>query len=164
MTIYVRKADIIDLHTIIKLENEIFNMGYSNDFIEFILSEGNNYIAFIDNNPVGYLLSNYDDYMFDTSEMIEYMDKHNDRILFTIISFGILEKYRGKRIGSTLMKFFLEDINNDKNIEKVVLQVKISNNYAIHLYEKFGFVIDSVLKDYYTNPTEDAYLMVKYML
>ncbi len=163
MTLEIKKADINDTDTIVDLEKEIFNMGYSEDFLEFILSEGHNYIAFLNDKPVGYIISNHDDYMFDPTGISDYMDKHNDRLLFTIISFGVKKQYRDKKIGSKLMDTLLKSVKKDQDINKVVLQVRISNDCAINLYKKFGFSTEAVLQNYYSDPQEDAFLMVKHI-
>ena len=39
------------------------------------------------------------------------------------------------------------------------LEVRISNQGAIHLYRKLGYEVLSVRKHYYSDPVEDAYVM-----
>ena len=39
------------------------------------------------------------------------------------------------------------------------LEVRASNDAAIALYERFGFSVDGIRKNYYKNPTENAVLM-----
>ena len=43
------------------------------------------------------------------------------------------------------------------------LEVRISNQKAIKLYEKCGFKIVAIRKNYYQDNHEDAYLMIKEM-
>ena len=43
--------------------------------------------------------------------------------------------------------------------DNLFLEVRRSNESARAMYERFGFVYDSVRKNYYKNPTEDALLM-----
>lgn len=70
----------------------------------------------------------------------------------------VLPLFRGKNIASNLIKFMLADLKKNR-VETVSLEVNINNSSAIKLYEKFGFYIVSVRKQYYKN--EDAYVMVK---
>ncbi|MBQ1311259.1 MAG: ribosomal protein S18-alanine N-acetyltransferase [Blautia sp.] len=44
-------------------------------------------------------------------------------------------------------------------IKTIHLEVRESNQTAIRLYRRKGFVQDGLRKDYYTNPTENALLM-----
>ena len=41
----------------------------------------------------------------------------------------------------------------------VHLEVRQSNIPAVALYERFGFSVDGIRKNYYKNPTENAVLM-----
>lgn len=43
------------------------------------------------------------------------------------------------------------------------LEVRVSNESAIKLYEKFGFKNVGIRKNYYQDNFEDAYLMVREM-
>jgi len=47
-----------------------------------------------------------------------------------------------------------------QDLAQVVLEVRISNASAIHLYEKCGFVNVGVRKGFYEQPKEDAYIMI----
>ena len=42
---------------------------------------------------------------------------------------------------------------------EIFLEVRISNQGAIHLYRKLGYEVLSVRKHYYSDPVEDAYVM-----
>lgn len=43
----------------------------------------------------------------------------------------------------------------------IVLEVRVSNEGAITLYERNGFVVGGVRRNYYNNPREDALVMVR---
>ena len=49
--------------------------------------------------------------------------------------------------------------SHDQNITRWLLDVRKSNEPAIHFYEAAGFARDGVRKNFYANPTEDAILM-----
>ncbi len=47
-----------------------------------------------------------------------------------------------------------------RNVARIVLEVRVSNEPAIRLYEQLGFSMLDVRKNFYEKPTEDAYIMV----
>ena len=47
----------------------------------------------------------------------------------------------------------------EQNITRWLLDVRISNETAIHFYKAAGFAEDGVRKNFYANPPEDAILM-----
>lgn len=46
-----------------------------------------------------------------------------------------------------------------RNVAQIVLEVRVSNEPAIRLYEQLGFSVLGVRKNFYEKPTEDAYIM-----
>ena len=56
---------------------------------------------------------------------------------------GILQKYRGKGIGTEFFKQ-LDDWAEEKNITRLELTVICENEVAKHLYEKSGFEIEGI--------------------
>lgn len=46
-----------------------------------------------------------------------------------------------------------------RNVARIVLEVRVSNEPAIRLYEQMGFSVIGVRKNFYEKPTEDAYIM-----
>jgi Acetyltransferases len=70
----------------------------------------------------------------------------------------VLEEFRGKGIGTALMKRSVQSMKEEYGAEEVYLEVRISNAPAIHLYEKLGFKKVKVLRNYYVDG-EDAFLM-----
>lgn len=68
----------------------------------------------------------------------------------------------GKRntgIGGLLLQAVL-DAAKQQGIVQIVLEVRVSNAPAIHLYEKHGFIKCGVRKGFYDFPKEDAYIMI----
>lgn len=67
--------------------------------------------------------------------------------------------YRNQGIASKLLEEIIHKIKN----KPLTLEVRSSNEPAIHLYEKFGFEKIGIRKNYYTynNKTEDAIIMTK---
>ena len=71
------------------------------------------------------------------------------------------EEYQGKGIGTKLMSY-LVSIAIENKVDNITLEVRKSNDKAIHLYKKFGFHEVAVRKYYYGD--EDAILMEKQVM
>ena len=75
-----------------------------------------------------------------------------------ILNLFVLEEYRGQGIGKKLVDEVIKVCNKEK-IDMLTLEVRVSNNYAIKMYEDIGFKVGTVRKKYYENK-EDALLMI----
>ena len=71
---------------------------------------------------------------------------------------AVAPECRKAGIGAKLLDFVIEYCRKE-GAETLFLEVRRSNESAKSLYEKKGFVQDSVRKNYYKNPVEDAILM-----
>ncbi len=69
-----------------------------------------------------------------------------------IINMAVHPDYRGQGIGKRLMQHVLNDE------EVFFLEVRVSNESAKKIYEKYGFRVINVRKGYYADG-EDAYVM-----
>jgi [ribosomal protein S18]-alanine N-acetyltransferase len=108
----------------------------------------------INNNPYASI------YIFEENyKIIGYVDLWIAYENADLANIGVSKQYQGKGIGSQLMQF-CERIVNQNKCENYSLEVRVSNIKAIHLYEKFGFQIVGVRKNYYANG-ENAYLMIR---
>ena len=77
-----------------------------------------------------------------------------------ITNVAVLPEYRGLGIGNALMKK-LDDLAKLEKLSFISLEVRVSNQKAISLYEKFGYKIEGVRKNFYDDPKEDALIMTK---
>ncbi len=77
-----------------------------------------------------------------------------------ISNLAVAPNYRRRKIGETLLTINLR-IAQMRSINYVHLEVRRSNMPAIALYQKYGFQIVGVRKNYYQNEHEDALLMTK---
>lgn len=77
-----------------------------------------------------------------------------------LVSIGVEEDYRQMGIASELLDIAY-DMAQDRGVAKIVLEVRESNEAAITLYEKEGFVLQGRRKAFYRKPTEDALLYIK---
>ena len=67
---------------------------------------------------------------------------------------------RGKGIAEKMLLKLMEQ-GIQMGVEAFTLEVRKSNEAAIHLYEKLGFVTEGIRKNFYEEPVEDALIMWK---
>lgn len=77
-----------------------------------------------------------------------------------ITNIAVDAQYRKRGIAAKLLES-LETICIRKNVTYLHLEVRESNAAARSLYEKMGFAIDGIRKNFYQKPTENAVLMTK---
>jgi len=131
------------IEELLKIEKEIFpNPWKYEDFHFMILNSDFNFLLKDKGKIIGYFCS------LITGNIIH------------ITNFAIVKKYQNKGIGylffNTLLQFFIKN-----NSPTFFLEVRKSNKKAIHLYKKLGFNIVKVIQNYYKQPKEDAFVMVK---
>lgn len=102
---------------------------------------------------------------FDTYLILEEEGKLCGCCIFRIIAgegellrIAILPEYRGRGLSKKLMDSMV-GYSRKKGAKALSLEVRRSNEKARNLYESYGFLVESVRKDYYRNPTEDALIM-----
>jgi ribosomal-protein-alanine N-acetyltransferase len=66
--------------------------------------------------------------------------------------------WRGRGVARTLLDR-LFTLTEDDTERGYTLEVRVSNQIAIHLYESLGFVATGVRRGYYTDNREDALIM-----
>uniref|UniRef100_UPI00359F6AE1 GNAT family N-acetyltransferase n=1 Tax=Jeotgalibaca porci TaxID=1868793 RepID=UPI00359F6AE1 len=69
----------------------------------------------------------------------------------------VLSSYKRQGIGEKLLQSLVAH-GKEKGVENFILEVRISNEPAIALYKKYGFVEIDIRKNYYEQPVEDAYI------
>ncbi|WP_303787673.1 ribosomal protein S18-alanine N-acetyltransferase [Ruminococcus flavefaciens] len=75
-----------------------------------------------------------------------------------ILTVATAPQYRRQGVARMLMESFLTAVPED--VENIALEVRQSNTAAIGLYKSFGFEKTGVRKRFYTDPAEDADVMV----
>ena len=79
-----------------------------------------------------------------------------------ITNVAVRPDYRRLGIGETLIDAATNGAK-ERECEFISLEVRISNTPAIELYKKEGYNVVGQRKNFYSNPTEDAYIMTKYL-
>lgn len=65
---------------------------------------------------------------------------------------------RGKGIGRKMLLKLMEE-GAKMGVEAFTLEVRKSNDSAVHLYESLGFKTEGIRKNFYEEPVEDALIM-----
>jgi len=107
-------------------------------------------VAETDERVVGYIMCKIE-FGFSNFRKLGFVKKGH------VVSIAVLREYRGKGIGKSLM---LEAINGlaVRKTDEIYLEVRVSNDLAVKMYQSLGFLIKSRLRSYYRDG-EDAYLM-----
>ncbi|UCE97295.1 MAG: ribosomal protein S18-alanine N-acetyltransferase [Dehalococcoidia bacterium] len=75
-----------------------------------------------------------------------------------IVNLAVKQVYHQKGIGELLLINIL-DLALEKNADLLTLEVRVSNNTAINLYQKYGFFKRGIRRGYYLDDQEDAVIM-----
>ncbi len=158
MTI-IRKANLLDLDQIIVLDEECFGDDkYSKNFWKHLLNISEVFVAVDKKNKIIGSISIIfvPEHSKGTTNATKFFLKQfniKDYYLITTICVSCL--YRSSGVGSKLLKKVIKQKNH-----VVLLNVRESNIKAINFYEKHGFYkAESIDKNYYNNPKENALLM-----
>ena len=148
----LRRAEPSDLIAVMEINLKTLPEHYSDYFYECLLAELPEafIVAEIGGRRVGYIMCKTE-FGFSNFKKLGFVKKGH------LVSVAVLEEHRKKGIGSVLVE---ESVNGVKlrKCDEFYLEVRCSNNDAVRLYEKLGFVIRQQLNAYYKDG-EDAYLM-----
>lgn len=75
-----------------------------------------------------------------------------------VTNLSVHPDYRNQKLAHRLLLASIDECYKNK-IKFITLEVRVSNEKAIHLYEKFGFKSLGVRKKYYQDNNEDALIM-----
>ena len=137
--IQIREMQVKDADAVAAIEQQIFSQPWSRQgFLDAVNLANTVFLVAEENNRiVGYIA-------MDEGEI-------------TNVAVAPVERCHG--IGGMLIAELLK-IAENKGIARIVLEVRVSNDSAIRLYERNGFVQCGVRRGFYEFPKEDAYVMV----
>ena len=144
----VRPATPDDVARLLEIESRIQVAPWSRENIESELSK-----------PYSSFLVYTDDET--DSEIAGYIVFWNMFDECQILNLGVDLSYRGLGMAQKLVRHAVNQAVS-QGIRKILLDVRKPNQPAIQLYQKLGFVIIHVRKNFYSNG-EDAYQMALYL-
>ncbi|MCL1802783.1 MAG: ribosomal protein S18-alanine N-acetyltransferase [Eubacteriaceae bacterium] len=147
MIISIAQAKVTDVNAIFKIEQESFTSLWPKSlFINEIHSEGSFVLcAKASRKIIGYICA-----------MFAYDEAH-------ITNIAVRKAYRRAGVATSLIKAAIEYAEKNSIIQSIVLEVRVSNEAALALYEKSGFEIISLRPGYYSDG-EDAYIMQRHLV
>ena len=140
----IREMTEADLEAVADLEAQIFSMPWSvqgfadilrrEDVLFLVASEGDRLLGYVG--------------VYCTADEGE------------ITNVAVSKEARRRGVGRRLLEALTEALAK-RAIFRIVLEVRVSNEAAIRLYEQMDFVVAGTRKNFYEKPTEDAYVMVR---
>jgi ribosomal-protein-alanine N-acetyltransferase len=134
-----------DLERVCEIEEEIFPMPWSRESFEAELQPDGCAFAWVavrDREVVGYMIS----------WLVE------DEI--HVGNIAVTTAQQGRGVGRELFSYCLGRAAG-MGVSRATLEVRVSNERAIALYESYGFVPVALRRGYYSDNDEDAVVMVK---
>jgi len=139
----IRPARLFDISEVMRIERETFREAYPRGI----------FLVFLENNPETFLVAEYN------GRVIGYVMAYlRPDLEGHIMSIAVDERYRGNGIGSALLTEAIERLIK-RGARYIGLEVRVSNEKAIRLYERFGFKKVKRIISYYSDG-EDAYYML----
>lgn len=143
-----KEITLKDLEKITDIEKQVFkyylNFWEINHFQE-VLSKKDLYIfqsLKLDNNIIGYIV---------LMKVDSFIELHK---------IAIVPDYQGQGYGFYLLKNIIDNLRLI-DIENIVLEVNINNINAIKLYEKLGFNVIGVRKNYYKMKDDNSNIFMQ---
>ena len=141
MTI-IRKISENDIEAVVALESEIFSDPWSARSIKETYEQKHALVlgAYQEDTLIGYVIFYY---IIDEGE---------------IARIAVSPSHRRQGVADQIFAGLL-DFCSQNDIERILLDVRVSNEAAIAFYRKSGFAEDGIRKNFYDNPKEHALLM-----
>ena len=140
--IRIRMMEKADVGAVVDLEKAIFSDAWSENSVQGTLDNrfAIAYVAEAQGEFAGYFLGTQ---LFEEAE---------------VYRIAVHPSFRKQGIGHALMEAFMKE-SAKRGATEWSLEVRAKNAPAIALYESFGYRTESVRKNYYHNPEEDAAIM-----
>ena len=130
------------LSDVAALERETFSEPWSREALQFLLTDGAlGFVCVEDGRAVAY-----------GGMVIAPFEGQ-------VTNVAVRSDYRRRGLGRRLVEAMVAEARR-LGLEQIALEVRVSNEAAIGLYEGLGFVRAGVRKRFYKDPTEDAYVML----
>ncbi len=139
-----RRLELRDLNAIESIERESYPTPWSRSMFAGELAK-----------PSSISLGAFDP---ETDELLGFLIISRYVDAWHVMNLAIAPKYRRRRIASSLLERLFE-LTSSEGRRGYTLEVRVSNDVAIKLYEQVGFKARGIRRGYYTDNREDALIM-----
>lgn len=140
----LRKMTSQDIDEVIQIEKESFTLPWSRD----------SYLGELKNNFATYLVCDCEGEIAGYGGIwVVFEEAH-------ITNVAVSPNFRKSGIGTALMQE-LEKVAREKKAQRILLEVRPSNQAALAMYHNLDFLPTGLRKQYYSDNNEDAIIMTK---
>jgi ribosomal-protein-alanine N-acetyltransferase len=131
-----------DMPAVLAIENESFEFSWTEDDFIRCLRQRNciGMVAEQDDRVVGFMI----------------YELHKNRL--HILNFAVAKDFRRQGVGQAMVNKLLSKLSHERR-NRIMLEVRETNLDAQLFFKHLGFRAISVLRDFYDDTVEDAYLM-----
>ena len=131
-----------DMMEVLEIENQSFEFPWSEDDFIRCLRQRNciGMVAEHDERVAGFMI----------------YELHRNRL--HILNFAVASEFRRKGVGQQMVEMLIGKLSSQRR-NRIMLEVRETNLAAQLFFRDLGFRAVSVLRDFYVDTTEDAYLM-----
>jgi [ribosomal protein S18]-alanine N-acetyltransferase len=138
----IRRLDLVDLSAIEAIEVRAYPTPWSRAMFASELAK-----------PTSICLG-----AFEGEELVGYVVNSRYVDAWHVMNVAVEPGHQGRGIASALLERLFELTREDER-RGYTLEVRVSNDAAIRLYEKLGFEPRGIRRGYYTDNREDALIM-----
>ena len=142
--IEIRQMQLDDLEQVMEIENENFSVPWTETgFFTFLIREDTLFLVAQEGEKIlGYC------------GVVMVQDEGD------ITNVAVKKNRQNQGVGKKLMEELVK-YTEQEGVTRLFLEVRASNEPAIHLYQNMGFVQTGIRKNYYEEPREDGIMMMK---
>jgi len=143
-SVHIRWMIRRDMPQVQEIENNSFEFAWNeDDFIRCLRQR----------NCIGMVAEN------DNDEIVGFMIYELHRNRLHILNFAVHPDHRRKGVGKRMVEKLRQKLSNERR-NRIMLEVREWNLEAQLFFKSFGFRAIQILKDFYDDTPEDAYLML----
>jgi ribosomal-protein-alanine N-acetyltransferase len=140
----IRRLELRDLNAIERIERDSYRTPWSRSMFAGELAK-----------PSSVSLGAFDP---ETGHLLGYLIISRYVDAWHVMNLAVAPGYRRRRIASNLLERLFE-LTAGEDRRGYTLEVRVSNDVAIRLYEQAGFRARGIRRGYYTDNREDALIM-----